>query len=575
MKQRAVNCKISRKFSGWIIASRPIFLSIGIGCFFSLFFSCSGGKGIGSLQAKKSDETSSKKKRVDNTNQLVSQVRTIFSDHCLSCHKPGGSGGKLTDISDLESLIDQEFIVPGSKKSPLLKQMKSGKMPPKGSIAREQIDLVEKWIISGALIEIGIETGDRDFIRESELFRLAAEDLLGAVDQDTREHTRYFSATHLYNSGASQEVFDTVGQGLNKLMNSLSLKSKIKSVDVVSSSKGIFRIDIRDFGWTKETWEDLVRIYPYLIVPQDQKGLAVLQSDTKTTVPVVRADWFLATASMAPTYYGILGFPNTLLEFETRQGVNSAQAITSGNVMRAGFDNSAVSTANRVIERMESPDGAFWRSYEFGTSLNDQNIFEKPLGPVVADEAHAFRQDGGEFIVALKNGFLGFYIVGRDKKRLSKVPTNPEEDEIIAGQSCMLCHAKGYIFRRDMVVDKVKENAAISSILADVEKLYSNESDFKEKINADTDSYRKALAEAGVDISKSDPVNRISKGYSLTVSFAQVAAEAGVPEDVFREALENSDDLSALADGFEDGAVPRPLLNEVFPKLIEILQSKI
>ena len=79
-------------------------------------------------------------------------------------------------------------------------------------------------------------------------------------------------------------------------------------------------------------------------------------------------------------------------------------------------------------------------------------------GQISFSSTHAFVEDGGEFIVSLKNGMLGFYIAGRDKKRLSKVPTNPDEEDIIAGQSCMSCHAKGFIYRRDMMVEKVKEN---------------------------------------------------------------------------------------------------------------------
>jgi hypothetical protein len=532
--------------------------------------SCSSGSGIESLSKSKSkSEVTSRS--ISSVNKLVSNVSTIFSENCASCHKPGEKGGELTDIMDLESLIDQEFVVPSSRKSPLLTLMKSGKMPPSGSIDNAKIALVEKWIMEGAVTSVGDKKSSREFVREADVFRLAAEDLLGAVDKEDREYMRYFSSVHLYNSGASDELLATAASGINKLINSLSSSNTVKPATVVFADKGIYRIDLRDYDWTAETWEKMIRVYPYLIVPKDTKGLGNLQKDTGTTVPVVRTDWFLATASRAPIYYDLLDFPGTLAEFEKKFGVNSVQNIAGGKAVRAGFNNSGVSKENRIIERIEGSDGPFWRSYEFGTSLTDQNIFERPLGPIVAGRqaATTFREDGGEFIVTLKNGMLGFYIAGRNKKRLSSVPTEPEEDEIIAGASCMACHKKGYIHRGDMVNDKVKENAQLASIAAEVEQLYIPSEKLKKLVEEDSESYRSTLKKAGVDLENGEPVNRIARGYELAIPLAQVAAEAGATEEELISALENSPALSELAEWFNDGKINRVDFNEFFKLLSE------
>lgn len=536
---------------------------------------CSSGAGVASLGKGKDSSESEAKKRVSASNKLVADVSGIFREHCESCHKPGENGGKLTNIMNLESLIDQEFVIPGSKKSPLLKQMKSGKMPPSGAIDKAKTDLVEKWIMQGAAITLGGEETSRDFVREADVFRLAAEDLLGAVDADDREFIRYFSSIHLYNSGASKELISTGTAGINKLINSLSAAGSVKQITVVNADKGLYRIDLRDYKWTAETWDKLVRIYPYLIVPQDTKGLGILQKDTKTDVPLVRTDWFLATASRAPTYYDLLDFPGSLAEFEGKFGVNSAQDIPGGKAARAGFDNSAVSKENRIIERIEGTDGAFWRSYEFGTSLNDQSIFERPLGPATAGFKPSFREDGGEFIVPLRNGMIGFYIAGSNKKRLSKVPTDPDEDEIIAGQTCMTCHHKGYIHRVDMVNERVKENSSLANIAGEVERLYVPSDDLRKLVDQDSESYRSALTKAGIDWQKADPVNRIAKGYDLAIPLKQAASEAGVTEDELVSALENNSDLSALADRVEDGSINRADFNEFFKILTEVLKGRI
>ena len=89
---------------------------------------CSGGAGIGSLDKSKASSESGPRS-ISSINKLVSDVSEIFRENCASCHKPGEKGGALTDIMNLESLIDKEFVVPSSKKSPLLTLMKTGKMP--------------------------------------------------------------------------------------------------------------------------------------------------------------------------------------------------------------------------------------------------------------------------------------------------------------------------------------------------------------------------------------------------------------------------------------------------------------
>lgn len=539
-------------------------------------YSCSGGKNISSMgQSKQSDAGNRKKKNVSSDSSLTANVKKIFSDNCASCHKPDGNGGDLKDILNLESLIDREYVIPGSKKSKVLTEMKSGKMPPSGSISSENISTVEKWIINGAVIDVGDEEQKRDFVRETDVYRIAAEDLLGTVDEGDRTNIRYLSATHLYNSGTSLETIVTAGEAISKVVNSLSSKKKIAPIKVVDKDKGIFRIDLSDYGWDADTWNKLVRIYPYLIVPKDNKGLAILQNDTKADVPLIRADWFVSTAIRAPTYYDLIGFPDTLAAFETKFNVNSAKAINDGDVARAGFNNSAVSKQNRVIERKEGANGAFWRSYEFGTSEGSQNILEKPLGPVSTKSPFTFVEDGGEFIVTLPNGMLAFYLAGKDKKRLSKVPTDPDEDEIIAGLTCMSCHAKGFIYRKDMVVEAAKNSTALSSVLANVEKLYKPDDEFKELVEDDAKGYRDALTEAGVDLEKKDPVNRIAQGYPLAIPFAQVAAEVGVEESVLKDALENQDELDEVNARVVDGALMRSDLQEYFKTIVKAVRSKI
>ena len=73
------------------------------------------------------------------------------------------------------------------------------------------------------------------------------------------------------------------------------------------------------------------------------------------------------------------------LELEKKLHVDVAENIRQERVVRAGFLKSGVSSNNRVIERHESPYGAYWKSYDFGpnkdTKDERKNIFKHPLGP--------------------------------------------------------------------------------------------------------------------------------------------------------------------------------------------------
>ena len=88
--------------------------------------------------------------------------------------------------------------------------------------------------------------------------------------------------------------------------------------------------------------------------------------------PFIRADWFIATASLPPLYHDILDLPKTDRELETQLEVNVAENLKNApsvRVWRAGFNNSGVSVNNRIVERHKSRYGAYWKSYDFAGML--------------------------------------------------------------------------------------------------------------------------------------------------------------------------------------------------------------
>ena len=57
----------------------------------------------------------------------------------------------------------------------------------------------------------------------------------------------------------------------------------------------MFRIDLRDYNWTAALWNRLLAAYPYAVVTRDAETIIRLSG---ARLPYVRADWFVAAASL-------------------------------------------------------------------------------------------------------------------------------------------------------------------------------------------------------------------------------------------------------------------------------------
>jgi len=83
----------------------------------------------------------------------ASQIQTIFSNSCTSCH--GNSGG--LNLSSYSNLMSNNVIVAGDHANSelynriTLSESANGNMPPSGSLTQTQIDLIAQWIDEGAL----------------------------------------------------------------------------------------------------------------------------------------------------------------------------------------------------------------------------------------------------------------------------------------------------------------------------------------------------------------------------------------------------------------------------------------
>ena len=210
----------------------------------------------------------------------------------------------------------------------------------------------------------------------------------------------------------------------------------------------MYRIDLRDLKWTSDSWRTILESYPYGLL-QNSKDAIALRAETQCQIPVVRADWFISTASRPPLYHVLAQIPNTDKKLESLLQVNVQRNLKEDRVIRAGFTRSGVSQHNRLIERHESIFGAYWKSYDFAGSTGRKNLFDFPLGP--GDTAVDFDHDGGEIIFQLPNGMLAYMLTDEKGNRIDKGPTSIVSDPrqrdraVVNGVSCMSCHYGGFI----------------------------------------------------------------------------------------------------------------------------------
>jgi hypothetical protein len=356
---------------------------------------------------------------------------------------------------------------------------------------------------------------------------------------------RYFTITHLYNAGLSDDELQTYRHGLSKLINSLSWGRQIVVPHPVDPTKTIFRIDFRDFKWSEKVWDSIVAANPYGVYYETESG-RYCYAATTSKIFHIRGDWFVAAASRPPLYHQVLQLPSLDRDLENLVRVDVEEDIRAERVARAGFNGSGVSRNNRIIERHESGYGAYWKSYDFAANAGQKNIFASPLGP--GKETNRFNHDGGEIIFNLPNGLQAYMLVNAKGNRLDKGPieivSDPKRPDraVENGISCMSCHVKGMIEKDDQIREHIlkNRNAFSEREAGTILALYLPKNRFGALLLEDADRFRKAVEETGGKVSTTEPIVALTLRFESEMDLALAAAEAGLRLEEFEEQLARS-----------------------------------
>ncbi len=511
---------------------------------------------------------------------LAQQAQAIFEQHCLDCH---GEFGSYADVLTIKhtNLIEDRSVIPRQPDTSefylrLLGDTDIGSQMPLGQdpLDADSIATVRRWIEAGAPDWNAIPKPKRDFITTEAMLKSIHTHVTSLTDFD-RSFARYFTLTHLYNAGATDDNLRAYRIALSKLINSLSWGAEVIKPKPIDREETIFYIDLRNYEWDikSDKWYKIEQAYPYGIELK-LAMYATLCNETDCELPFIRADWFIATASLPPLYHDILDLPKTDRELEAQLEVNVAENLKNApgvRVWRAGFNNSGVSVNNRIVERHKSRYGAYWKSYDFAGNVGTQNIFTHPLD---------FTHDGGEIIFNLPNGLQAYYLSTATGERLDEAPINIVSDTgardpvVRNGLSCMGCHTEGMKTFDDQVRSVIEQSQNPIYDIAQGLRLYAEKSTMDELIREDTERYRRALKESGGVFGGSEPIQQLVKQFEGPLDAAHAAAEVGLETDDFLKKIRENSTLQnagLLVLGVEKGAVKRDAWESQFKVVFSVL----
>ena len=514
--------------------------------------------------------------------QIALDTYAIFEQSCFVCHGPTGSFRDALLI-ERNTLIENGTVVPGNPHTSelygrLITTDLAKRMPQnQPQLPAQSINTIRNWILAGAPDWTVTTTPSGDFISHSEVLNDIETHLMSLPSFD-RAFARYFTMTHLYNTGESAQILQEYRKGLFKLVNSLSWGVTVTNPQPIDTQGTIFYIDLRHYEWdVNDGWGQIETAYPYHIsfsAPEQialKEQLGRLQTEMNSNIPSVHIDWFVAQASLPPLYHDLLSLPLTDRQLETRLEVDVLRNINNApgvRVWRAGTNDSGVSANNRMLERHTSRYGAYWKSYDFAGSVGTQNIFTHPL---------SFTHDGGEVIFNLPNGLQGYLIVTASGFRLDAAPidivSNPAASDptVRTGLSCFGCHIEGMNTFEDQVRTVIESNTNPSYDKAQALRLYVEKSEMDALLQEDIEKYRGALEETGGTFDDIEPIARFHEAFQGSVDAPYAAAVVGLETEVFLEKIRENVGLQnagLLVLGSPNGSMKRDTWTSSFRDIV-------
>jgi hypothetical protein len=489
--------------------------------------------------------------------EMPTAVREILERRCTACHTYGSrDAADWGSVLDLNRMINADVIVPGDpERSRLWDRIAiRADMPFNGDrLTSEEVLAIKTWITTMTRPLSGPRSNEQ---------------ILDAIAQDQQRlgsagtDARYLSLAPFIDEGRTATELTAARGALLFALNSLSRRSAIVDLVPIDEGESLYRFRLSELGWSRGTWDDVVRAYPYCLASA-QTSHRALYSRLQTEAPYLRGDWFAATATRSPLYERLLQIPQTLDELARDLGVDIEDNINHpgrgvpAGVARYGFRASGVSKQNRVIERHPRRAGGYlWVSYDFDSNLGRGDILENPLGPRSISNrgfTRTFEHAGGEVIYSLPNGLQGYLLVNNQGTRIDVAPLAIVRDQrrrsgaVENALSCMTCHSNTGMNRaRDQfelaTFFQDRSNGLSTSERDEVRRLYPRQ-DGTDFVAQDAGRWRDAIARLGEFAPRAnggveyDDLIILVGQYEANLGLRGAAVELGLTPDALQREL--------------------------------------
>lgn len=339
---------------------------------------------------------------------------------------------------------------------------------------------------------------------------------------------------------------------------------KVKYVQRVPGSETLFWIDIRDFNWSQQSWENITKFDGYAVEPIiDHKTNGALRLLSGNAL--VRADWFVYHSARAveqtdinnkvnPIYrellYSKTKQPKTVQEFRAAWTLpNIVASRKVGNEYGTLVTKSKnVARHNRMLFGYRTELGWLYQSYDVKHERGDRDFVEK-FYEYGGRPPTTF--DGGE-IFATNQLKMQVYDLYNDKEQLVDAADATivrhltdvlGDTRVSVAHSCYDCHSGGPIPSENTVKEFLSSGIGAYYKGGKADELRVKRSflsnKFEEAISDDQKVYERALKYVN-GLSPDDNGRiylKVINWYNKPVDLEQAAFECSVPVDEFKERM--------------------------------------
>ena len=282
---------------------------------------------------------------------------------------------------------------------------------------------------------------------------------------------------------------------------------------------------------------------------------ARLRAATTSAGAILRADDFIARATVPPTYYAFAGIPPTEADFLKSLGVDSDTIERLRANAGANLVISGVTQKPRRVVWSQGPLGGVYETLDVQSVDANRDPIRRPLS---VDGAN-LKFDAGEWFAASPNGLWRMALYDAKGNRQDSVPdkiakdtSDPLADGVVVPKiSCIRCHIESGLrpFRDDQTrllsTGRVDLRSGDQALVQRIAEFY-DEPRLQRQMEFDRQTYDLAVSRATDGIKPEELAAALARTVRefayLPITPSQAASEIGLDVDDLRDALSASHD---------------------------------